>query len=578
MRLKDKGGVDMSLFRKYLKNALIALLVSSAVIVFSWTALSLNPIYYNPDNLIIDEGGLIDPDMDLLNPKSTANVKQRVRLVFELSYPHESLLDNTYRSLNTEIFDAFPLELPYDDMYISAYAPFIEMSIPDFNEDVLTKLKVLSNQPGVFRIYVDQAIDLEVPSFVEDAQDIHIATYSDHTNQAYLDVVKVGVFEAANGLPNRYSPVFDGLRNFVFHPKSPNNFDGGNRYHRHGNQVAEIIAETFGSNEHLELYFAPTSVGFFEGIDWFIDQDVDIVNMSFSHVYSVGEYQHRTRYMDYVTYHHQMMFVTASGNRGQYDAFVPPPATGFNSLTVGAVQIEQDEANQIKYRLASYSSYRLQESLMNSKPNMVAIGSTESLGLAGTSFAAPRIAAELGKLMSKHPEMKSQIALWMAIMHAASSDTDFIVDYQDQDLSGLDDKVGAGIFQGQYAQDIIAQNRFGYHLVPSTQQSAVALEIERNRVWLHAGDLLTISIASIVDIQQMSNQPFTTTPLMSDYVIYLFKDGRLIQQSLGLSNIEMMRYIVPDEESGFYDIVIHRRFGIVQTYEDQSIGIAYRIE
>ena len=78
----------------------------------------------------------------------------------------------------------------------------------------------------------------------------------------------------------------------------------------------------------VELFGNPVSE-----IDWLLNRNVNVINMSYGEGNPSGNYNSSSAYMDYIVSTYKVTIVAASGNEPQN---VTNPGLGYNVITVGA--------------------------------------------------------------------------------------------------------------------------------------------------------------------------------------------------------------------------------------------------
>lgn len=455
--------------------------------------------------------------------------------------------------------------LPHHTLFKSKYAPFLVIETVHLNRSTLREIRRLSLDESIYRIYIHpNQHHLMQPDYYEPGQERTIDAVKGG-DQTY-GIIKMGVFETKSTTLDLFNPMFSRLRKIVIHPSSPIHYNPHDIYHRHATHVAATLVQSFGNNPNLELYFANINLGFFQGIEWFIEEGVDVLNMSFNTSNSNdGAYTAHSRYLDYLSYHHPIIFVTAAGNRGQTTQFVG--GTAFNIMTVGALTSSSSQWLD----LASFSSFSLAGDVVNSKPNLTALGFSYNSQWIGTSFAAPRVAGVIGQWMSYYPELKADRATLFSILHTASTTKNLVRPYREFDSSGLENRIGAGQLDALYGHAIIQQGQ--YQSVRWVNQIYFyPKEIYRATVYLRQNETLRVTVATLIEVRYDQGQMGSFS--INDLKIRLLYQNYQVISTIGQTNIEML--VFQANQTGFYDVVVTLERPLYNQRAYDHIGISYR--
>lgn len=73
-------------------------------------------------------------------------------------------------------------------------------------------------------------------------------------------------------------------------------------------------------------------------IDWMVDNDVDIINMSYCEANPTGVYSSESAYVDYIAYTEKVVMIAAAGNGSENggNGYIGNPALALNAITVGS--------------------------------------------------------------------------------------------------------------------------------------------------------------------------------------------------------------------------------------------------
>ena len=151
-----------------------------------------------------------------------------------------------------------------------------------------------------------------------------------------------------------------------------------------------------------------------DNLDWFIENNVSVVNMSFG---SSNNYREISKYVDSIVFDYRMVIVCAAGNN--YN--ITNPGSAYNAIAVGnASNIKEESSN--KYLLCRYDpknhySGYIESAFLSNKPDLIAFGTNlkmlskngntyvvDNLGF-GTSNSAPIVTGTIALMMQANPNL-----------------------------------------------------------------------------------------------------------------------------------------------------------------------------
>lgn len=184
----------------------------------------------------------------------------------------------------------------------------------------------------------------------------------------------------------------------------------------HANQVYTIMHTVAPDATYYATTTGGVNVTYYNNIEVLISRGVNIINQSNGWSNALNTYDERSRWIDHITYNHDVHFVKSAGNEGAKG--VTSPGMAYNIITVG-------NANRTSpYNLHNTSSYNKNGAMKNSnltvKPDIVAPG-TYSSGLYGTSLATPLVTGTIALMCEYQPALKTKQHIVKAILAAAAS-------------------------------------------------------------------------------------------------------------------------------------------------------------
>ncbi|GLX65669.1 S8 family serine peptidase [Paenibacillus glycanilyticus] len=230
-----------------------------------------------------------------------------------------------------------------------------------------------------------------------------INTHQVHDLGIYGENVKVAVFDTGIDSDSKDLKIIDGV-SFIPEEQNYDDLNG------HGTFVSSIIAALrnsqglIGIAPNVDLYAVKvlnengkgTYSQVIEGIEWAINNKVDIISMSL-----VGkEYSKALEEAMELAYENDILLVAPTGNDGSQNVLYPAK---FNTvIAVGAVDAENN--------LAFFSNTGPEVELVAPGVNIQGLdkdGQTV-INKSGTSFAVPHVAASLALIKNKYPEMNNK--------------------------------------------------------------------------------------------------------------------------------------------------------------------------
>ncbi len=382
--------------------------------------------------------------------------------------------ENNNRILNSLMFGN------YQDIYISKYAPFIDVT---YNFDYYIKhqtniLESLTKHKLVAGVSV-RLVENVYKSEMADISNI-IGGGDVYTNRTRTGSgVVVGILE--NGIIDTDHP--DLINTIIDIKPNALNLVGVDE---HTTNVALIIAGQKGIAYNAHILNAYLFGTLSDEVEWMLDNDVDIINMSFGEDGNYGIYSSVSAYVDYIMAEEFVIIVKSAGNRGgNGDYYITNPGLAYNVLTVGSVGYDCE--------VCDFSSY---ESIDGpQKPTIsiygmdIDVSDEAAMGLSGTSFSTALITGYLAWIIQSHSSLVVNREKLYALLVANAYNSS----YQDFDTAcGFDCLVGAGVFN--YAN---FEENYANAGVKANSSGNGGDVIYTKQVHLNYGDTLRASIASI---------------------------------------------------------------------------------
>ncbi|MCK9310241.1 MAG: S8 family peptidase, partial [Candidatus Cloacimonetes bacterium] len=285
-------------------------------------------------------------------------------------------------------------------------------------------------------------------------------------------------------------------------------------------------------------------------VEWLLDNNVNIINNSWGDSSPNGEYASTSAYFDYIVYTSRVTVVVAAGNDGNVSGYVGNPGLGYNVITVGNsydtgaiyVSSSYDEAFSISKPTLTAPGYSIS---VPNFPNTEYIDGVWYLLTCGTSFSAPIVTGSIALLMQRYPILKMYPEKIISTITAASSP---VSGFNDFDTSGLEEKVGSGMFNYNDCSTVYLNGRSF-----SFSESHESEYVSEKRVYLSAGTDIRISLAWLINSENN-----TQTDKVTDLDLHFaYDNGTIITtSSSGGNNIEFIDYTITS--SGYYRIKVYQ--------------------
>ena len=445
----------------------------------------------------------------------------------------------------------------FGDAHISQYSPYISAKV---DTEILMKnnyelLKSIASKASIAKVFV-KADEKENQNFISNAIDgIEFTNYQNTTGYTGSGI-RIGMLEY--GIIDEDNANFDGktavARTVWYFPETVT---------PHATSVASIMISDEGIAPDASLY----SVEWFNSpdgeIEWLLDQNVDIINISAGT--SSANYDSDSAYFDYITIAYSVLIVAAAGNEGDLDGEMSNVAMGKNVLAVGGSDSEQTGVLMISSYLTNNGDH---------KPNVCAPGDgfdMENIGNTGmgTSFSAPIISGLAAVAMEIYPYLKIQPMRMIAIMQASCF---YDIDFTKNEW-GFYEYAGAGLISFENLLEILNYYDNYHAQIPASSTRGSMYE---NLFTFTAGKVCKISVIWSAMVSSASSSPSSVKTNVC-YLNVVNETTGSVVFSIGtsstayLSNKYIAEFVVPT--TGDYRIV----FGRLETNSHADyLGVAAR--
>lgn len=430
------------------------------------------------ENAIKDISLLSDSDYEKIKNSNTDEIDEFSKMLEDDSLLREEHLANSiranefikqkrqvakekYKVKNYDFLNKNSL-LKKDLVFVSKYSPMIiaNLSVKDINclvgMDDVVYLEQFTNE----KLKLCQGISLEVTG----------GLYNKNTLGYTGTGVNVGMIENSHPIDSLCSAnVVDVNNNNIDDTWQENNIN-------HATRVAEIIGGDNGYAPNCTIYSTTANdvASFYAGVELLLDYNVNVINMS-AGWNGDGTYDSISRWADHITSQHNVAFVVAAGNTGEY---LMEPAMAYNAISVGSFN-DNNTVDRTGDWISSFSSY-VNLSGYAEKPDIIAPG--ENIGISnlayywidgdgyvedvtsGTSFSAPQVTGTLAQLMYVSNNLKVRPSLSKALINVSGR---YKLDTSSYNVSGIHTysySEGAGTLNAKIAGQVLTAGRFYYAL------------------------------------------------------------------------------------------------------------------
>lgn len=322
----------------------------------------------------------------------------------------------------------------------------------------------------------------------------------------------------------------------------------------HASQVASImVGQTNGLVPDALLFSTgcPTNSYVLSGIEWLLDQGVNVINMSCSFPELTGAYDILSMQIDFYILNYEVHFVKSAGNDAGY---ISSPGMTYNAITVGGFDDMNtlDHSDDTMYTDSSFDEAGTVG--RPEKPNLIAPACNienlpgwmyDDANEKGTSFAAPQVTGTIAQLIDYVPSLAMKQTAVGAILMASTFNKVSMENYgsielgpQISDIEGtgkLDARAARSIpYYGNYWSQTIYTVNFPYTMTDYISASSTKIRIAifwlkratpfgnlDLRVYNPNGNLIASSTTVSSNYEVVEFDPVVS----GMYIIKIFKSG-----------------------------------------------------
>lgn len=425
--------------------------------------------------------------------------------------------------------------LGYVEKYVSKYSPYIEYTYERsyYIENQKEILKEISSKVKVKKVYI-----LDYDKFeCNDQLDFTVR----HTGIVDIcadrtltgDGIIVGQLES--GYMRRNESILADVDCEIYQEQD----FGTSLSTDHATYMVAAMAGKNGIAPDIKLKSAAVIGTITDEIDWLVEKDVNIINMSFTEKDPNGKYDSTSAYIDYISYRYKIIMVAAAGNLGNTTKYIGNPGLGCNVITVGA-SIASNRA------VASFSSSEVSTNEKVLKPTIVTSGTDVLIDelnsgyqyVSGTSISSAITTANIVLALEKYPFLIGSIPEVLSLI-TANAIPFTVVTYPTNSSYPLNSKAGAGRL---YMKNVF--NHIYDKIVFKNSKGTAGATVYSHELRVKKGQTIRASLS------WMAKSDGTIDGLvMGDYDLYLKKkSGEFIVQSVSSKSIvELLSYTFEED-------------------------------
>lgn len=454
-----------------------------------------------------------------------------------------------YTLKNNLIVESLDLS-SFNEIYVSHYSPYMSISTDweNISSSNFVELHFLAESQYVEAIYVNKALDFEENLY----QAKNFVNVNEYINNPDLDLtgegVVVGILEPSILDKNHINLVNTNVevRNEWYYIETKKD---------HTTIMGSAIAGTKGIAPKAKLLSVELSGDPVSEIDWMLDRNVNVINMSFGEKNPSGNYSSQSAYMDFIVETYKITIVASAGNEGENTGHVSNPGLGYNIITVGACSSSKGTARAFSSTVVNNGPR---------KPNIMAPGyalvvPNFSGSQSGTSISAAITTGCIALLMQRDPIIIYHPERAMAMLSSTANRPNSL--YFNK---GLDEKTGAGSLDFKNIKTQYTNN-YGFFL----EQNQTTINIVK---LLSAQKDQTIRVA-VSWLAKANGTASNTTK--SNYDIYLCDaNGNIISsQETSRDCVELIEYKALS--NGEYGLKIIQKG--TRTY-DENLSVSFFVK
>ncbi len=537
--------------------------------------------YYYVDE--VTEDFMLSTDANVFN--NAMNPDDTVEVVFELDYDnnlcscrnklsksstndevqavkraHREEMRKKHLNANMAFIDKYDFSQYSSDyvLKVGEFSPYVQILFDeyvdyvDFSDEILD----VANDSEVLGISIGLPVEHIASADIQDSSDAPLYPIEDAiadmgaSDQTYNgEGIKVGIIEAG-GIA--YDNSSSDLNNV-------NIFTNGTEVSDHAINVTRILCGAYGVARNVDaayIYHSASSSSMIDAMDWMVDNQIDVVNISKSTQNLNGQYHWTSAMLDYYVKYNYVLSVASAGNTandGTIYTTVSNYAMGYNVIAVGAMDAE--------YNISSYSSFGVNSNIKSRKPTISAPGTNivingDNLG-SGTSYSAPMVTGIIAKLMDESPYYIVYPEALMAILIASATP----VSGQGE---SWDAHAGSGCINFQRA--IEASN----NCMPfSFSQDSIGVR-ETETIQIEPGKQITIAMFWYANSSTTTPTSIPTANIHTDYDFTIRGKGNssVVARGAGFTNIEYVKYT----NTSYDALIIELRQASTKLTDDVDYG------
>lgn len=313
----------------------------------------------------------------------------------------------------------------------------------------------------------------------------------------------------------------------------------------HGTFVTRVLAGKYGIVSKAKVYTSSSKIACEPAIENLISKGVSVINMSLSFSRDSGDYYNQfEKWIDHLSYQHNVTIVFAAGNVEQIGYTVGGGAMAYNCITVGGINTNNTDSIDDDV-FDTGTSYKNGDNLGCAKPECeAAFNDVLEANVGGTSVSAPAVTGVCAQIIQANPTLAFHPQLIKAII-MASCDRKGSENY----ASGLTSKEGSGVVNSLKAVIIATLDRYKIINVNGVNNSTTNIDFTKRKDASTTKLVMAWMVPSKISYTSHSSPSYAVSPGNCDFdlAVYSSKNVLLGKSKLANSSAEAVVFNSDDD-------------------------------